>query len=750
MRKNSGKLTAMILSLCMAGSALLQPLNIYASDVEEMTAEEAISQAEEEVSEEISEECAEEEKTEVQGEMEEQEAVPSEVETAEDSTEALPEEMPAEAETAVPVQEEEQTPADLQPVEALPATSADNESEENNSKKHVSIDTEEETPDVYIFADEKVLMKQTNEELRVILSGLSPVNKDKTIEAIREYYKAPLKDASGIYSYIEFENINFIDSEKWSTDMYVEYDSQLCWAAAASNAIWESGWANEVINPLTNRKFASSDEIFTYFATYFEDKEGNEFYGIQWFMDAIYLPNSMEDWSHLTQEDEKYARVNGYGTGEVQPGLLEEYCVDSLLDYVLLSNDNQVNIQKLPSLLQNSSVGMTVRFIDEFGEYSGGHAITVMGVIVDETKEGIDQYVALLIADSDNNPADRDIFPLNIEQATEVKSQQPNIYTMYYLDQFTDDRGNQFWRLKDYQNGFSTILNECIALKQLPSVDVKEITETEGTKDVFTSPDLSLNEIRMLNEQLEPVLYYKEGEGVTFYWSITNQARVDINPETAACDTLTHKIEIYKDGKLCKIINTSMDLRQKGNQLAGNHSGAYIDNLSDYYKFEPGVYTVKFYINVPGEDGSRVSEAYYLNNKVQEVTFTVIKGEDPVNPPQEQTVEKGDRETDRVMIKAVFVNKQDQEDVRFGIYDKTVDGTFYLDVNVESSLFKNVYCDGEKIDPTYYEVKDIADDNFRIIIDNAFMNTLEKGEHQFDVELACLPVPYPVKVQVVE
>ena len=98
-------------------------------------------------------------------------------------------------------------------------------------------------------------------------------------------------------------------------------DASMCWAAAASNMLWSSGWARQAVNPLTGSAFASEDEVFTLFTHHFNDRKGGwSAHGIRWFFTGS---ADMLDLSERFSDTLKTS-IEGYDPQDYQHGSMNE------------------------------------------------------------------------------------------------------------------------------------------------------------------------------------------------------------------------------------------------------------------------------------------------------------------------------------------------------------------------------------------------------------------------------------------
>lgn len=774
MRKYRSRIVASALALIMSLSVAITPVASYAEELSresiQIQQEESAAQVEQEVvREEPAAQESEPEKSADTIETSEDVDVPEdsdslveEIEEAEESEEALmqqetledtAQEVEAEGEEAKNTETEEE-----KAVLTLQLTSSDPDlvtdaidviPDEYNLI--VEIESKDKSSNEYVFVDTEVLMKETNEKIRVVLNSLTKENKDLLIQAIQENFKKKMEDGN-LYHSIIFSNKDFVDADKWNITDGSGYDSLLCWAGQTSNMLWASGWAQDIVNPLTHKKFASEDEIFTYFASYFEDNGGNACYAIPWFFDAIYeKDNTIEEdsWAKRTTEGEnKYNEGVDLGPGNQQPGLKTEIYAGNMIKVVDICEDKIGDIEQLAEILKYGMAGTSIQFWQN-GKSTGGHAITIVGILTDESKSGLDKYVALILSDPDDSALDLGIVkPDNPDQVTIEKSRRPNQYQLCYLDIVTVDN-KSYWVLKDYAENFDTVILGSICLENKKDANLEKITETEGTKDTFANPDLISNWLRVVDETGEEMRGYWEGDPILIQLQFMNQGNIDLRREDSPSGQIINRLDIYKDGKLWNQLYDPINIDDPVKALS---ELAFQTNLSDYFNFTPGNYTVKLILNVPYGNYDRIPEAYFLNNEIAVTEFFVQAIDQPEeNPEQENPFHRKDKEVSTFRVIPIFVNNENPEDIRFYIYDKRVkDSTFYLDVNRSADSFVSVSFDGKEVDAKNYKIDIINDGNFHIVFEKSFMDALSAGEHQIDVRMSNQSMPYSMKIQVIE
>jgi len=221
-------------------------------------------------------------------------------------------------------------------------------------------------------------------------------------------------------------------------------DDLLCWAAAASNILEWTGWA-EGMNTGT-----TGDESFQYFQDHWTDQGGMMQYAWDWWYDGS---NPSQGWSGWAQVD-----VEG---GNFYPE-------ENFYDYFHTQGNDAAAMVAIDDYL-HAGYGTTV------GIYGpGGHAITIWGYDYDvETGE----YLGLWITDSDDNK--------NVDDAPDL---------MRYYDV---ENVNNRWHLQSYYGSNSWYIGVVQGLESFdptptdPPPPPSEIhgtvfddTNSNGTQDV--------------------------------------------------------------------------------------------------------------------------------------------------------------------------------------------------------------------------------------------------------------------------
>ena len=249
----------------------------------------------------------------------------------------------------------------------------------------------------------------------IMVRGLDANNSQDTIDTIREYAGYVINDGKSV----RINDPSFIDAEKYSKES--GYDSQLCWAATAANILWTTGYAQQAINPLTGTYFANVDEVLTYFSENFTDNVGAPTEAVNWFINGKYTFNGQDG---LAQQ-----KTSGSG------GLLADVDLSGrtfLTNMVGKAASSMAVIENIGSY----GMGVLVRWLDSATNQlsSGAHWMTIVGAILDETKETSDaaRYQAIIIANSDDKVVEGDLSASTADKLS-AKIAQPNNYVVYKL-----------------------------------------------------------------------------------------------------------------------------------------------------------------------------------------------------------------------------------------------------------------------------------------------------------------------------
>ena len=304
------------------------------------------------------------------------------------------------------------------------------------------------TPDPSSSAGCGSITFETGDGLTAIVKGISDDNREQLQTLINDNGWQTLDNGN----VLEIHMPTLLDVEKYST-VSGPYDQDLCWAAAASNLLWGSGYAQDAVNPATNAPFANADEVFDYFRQIFTDNGGLVDGAVSVFMTGEYPYDSEwyteNDWSQLKEENVE--------------GLLPETDPLEVGEEIQMQGSPE-KIQVL-ELLDRFSVSLALRRITDDSvapdswnwDDAYGHAVTAVGLVYDAMVTNIrERYKAIFLADSDNTPCNGSEQASDSDKA-EAAASAPNTYTMYGLSLV--DFGDQYGPLWVIDNYPGTLAN---------------------------------------------------------------------------------------------------------------------------------------------------------------------------------------------------------------------------------------------------------------------------------------------------
>jgi len=554
-----------------------------------------------------------------------------------------------------------------------------------------------------------------------------------------------------------YSDNNLIDAEKkiWEYKTEIEtnpdadpkddYDSNHCWAGAASNMLVLSGWNKaDSIDLPDGYDFEDEDSVFDYFTHYYDDNAGNSASGIKWFFSGINETEDRAGWSHLKNED-KYTA-----------SLLKDYCSQNFTDYNMYPDETGL-LDLLKALDEDSdgdrcALGLVVGYYktDENGKTrvsddnrDGGHCITIVGYSTDEN--GLP--ASLVIADSDSYNSDG--VRITSSKYNDERAYK-NTYTVYPLKYY-----DGYWHMMNYYEGdkYDNIIDEIDYLKYY-SDNTKYKVEQYGTKDLINYPDLNMWYLYTFKDGLPDydcdTVY--EGEGLNLEAAFTNFSTVCTNLGT---NTISYRIEITQDGTVISSNDYSVELEDS------NFSSGLVWNrfVNENSNLVAGEYTVRFIINPDGT----ITEAYYNNNSTG-MKFVILKRIDSSGNEHYEIISEDDNDDNNadnndedasvpdavkdvvdysvIEDQSVFINnplktfdfnfKSGLEDLILTDADLTnAELSFSLSLN--GGLLGSGKNTGENltIKKDDYAVVRNADGTISIVFSNAFMRKLPKGTHYF-------------------
>ena len=402
-------------------------------------------------------------------------------------------------------------------------------------------------------------------------------------------------------------------------------DTELCWAASASNALELSGWGRAMtkLNP-EKVDFKNEDDLFAYFAGNYMDYGNKSIEGEKWFLNGIHYEEDVN-----TESGEVLfggfswlgAQLWEKGSG----GLMKEVCAATVVsqDYDIACSGvrHHVTQKGLNQAADDLEKGYGISVGVEFVNMLGGHDICMTGSIRSLTPQGPGDVMAVFLADSDNDAATYDYDDHEAEEKAGPREKRVNSFEMYPIrvenvaDSDMVTLGG-FWMHPETL----TMISDIMSIKPYSDSIPKE---TLGTKDVYASPDLVSTEIVM------GVNYFRQDEttvGIPFRIcaDVSNQSYVRLTNEPSATVTIRYLIE--KNGVLCDTV--TKDITLEGKRLLPLSRGR--DGSEILYTFtEPGVYDIGVEILSVRDSNGNIHEAYVMNNTLRFARVTV----NPVSPP---------------------------------------------------------------------------------------------------------------------
>ena len=495
-----------------------------------------------------------------------------------------------------------------------------------------------------------------NKTLKLTMTGLTDANKGKMLKELRESFR---DSGEGADEPIRVVDDSFIDAEKWDvyakplpeySEYYYGYDTYHCWAAACSNMLWISGWAEGLTNPITRQPFKSEDDIFEYYNVSFSDQGGDSDRGIDWFFMGEFCQKGFSNGSH-TMHDPSGGLMTSFVSSVAQR------------QYDLVENPSDIERMLRvydPDPADRSVFQVTPGSLDA-GELSTPlHAITGIGLITDpEAGSMAEKYKAIVLIDSDNDAKSSEEERAEWEaimrkfEGTEPFSQEsnavmselvqhmnsgkeirPNSYTVYKLRYSTDINGTPYWEIVKYDESNTTALYN---LDELPYPSEKVLADCEekaGTKNVNLEVDLTLDELfTTSNAESVPDPFtppaaaakkdeFGQGDPVNINYFLTNRSNAILDDSYPSGNVVAVDWTVTRDSDGSTVASGSTS--QEFNIYSKTETGAmlYLNKSgSGYEKWQPGAYTVTVSFN----KDRKILESYYRNNFDRTLHFTVTE-----------------------------------------------------------------------------------------------------------------------------
>lgn len=476
----------------------------------------------------------------------------------------------------------------------------------------------------------------------VIVNGVTDYNKEEYTSKVLENVPNLTQDKP-----IKFTNNMFVDTNKYC---YLKegYDAYHCWLSSTSNMLVISGWDEGFENPVMPAGTKSyEDEIFAFFTTYFTDKGSLPENAISFFLEGNYGVEEKTASAKVVDESTNLKSKDGLDF----KGVNSDYCSGKIVNRINIEteNNNYLEAAELFEKLENSAMATSIGFIDlETDEIQeGSHSITITGIVIDNTKSGLDKYIAIIIADSDNEECEKG-FPQSMEEAFEYRKSKPNSYTMYALGTYDNSYGQTLWGLYGYGDNRYAVFANMTSLEFKNDDSVKKAIEKapNATKDCHESADIVLTNFFLYDDEFSLSGEFALGENINVIYQLFNRSDFTaLSKESAGKDEYQITFYVYRDGELVGEISDgfTLDLNSRTVEAAEVVDGTA--NLTDSGLFnEPGLYTVKFVFNT-----NDANEAYIANNTQIEETFVIV-GDGSTVATESDVETKSDASTEDIEV----------------------------------------------------------------------------------------------------
>ncbi len=318
----------------------------------------------------------------------------------------------------------------------------------------------------------------TENGLTTTVKGLTEENRDEVLNDFAQNIPECIEDGKSH----RVENEALPDAEKYTTvedeEGYDSYDDAMCWAAAVSDVLWVSGYAEEAVNPLTNENFKSEDEVFDYYRHTFTDRFGEPDGATEYFFEGTYKYAQGRGIANIKED----APEGGLLKGETEN--LQEQTVDRV--------DTDNIFESLDLNGQSAEAGLSF-WSKKDESIVGGHSVALMGMTKDQEAEDFtDAYKGVIIADSDNDAVVTSGPCVDkAEDRAEKAAQAPNSYTFYPVTwQKVGDSST--WVVEDYfkdNNDIITTLTNVYIIKDKVREDAQEVPHEESEHSGDTDTD---------------------------------------------------------------------------------------------------------------------------------------------------------------------------------------------------------------------------------------------------------------------
>lgn len=510
-----------------------------------------------------------------------------------------------------------------------------------------------------------------------------------------------------------------IDTEKvheTATDTHPTTDTDLCWAASASNMLQLTGWGKQA-----GEQFKTEDDLFDYFEAAYTDRGSSQEHATKWFFNGVFGEQKTDENGAVIyglESEDAGAQERLPDSGKLG-GLLSDFAEETVeKHYEVREGDGYDALADAAlDMTKGTATGLGIFMYDLDSEFIGGHAVTLMGYIRDTVKAGIDSLKALFISDSDNNKFEEDTRPAIIDSVTMVALEDVE-YNDVMVKQLGSYMSDTYALLLDYTT--------------LAPYSASVPKESKGTKNPLTTVDYSAErtEVRKPDDSLVETAVV--GDKVVLSCTLKN---ISYRMQDVSCKpyaVMTYYV--YCNGKVVqsrqvkKYLDDSIPTAQKPNALN-------IVTLDTLRLTSAGEYTVSYqldglYYNDASGKEIPITEAYTLNNSSRmNYSFQVKAAPNVPTPPADEQKEP----TAAAVIGTTLPTYSEVFIKPTGAPSKAVSKEFDVYLAAVTTVNITLEENGTPVPEEDYYVRANADGSVTVTFSNHFIRSLLPGTHRFRV-----------------
>ena len=531
---------------------------------------------------------------------------------------------------------------------------------------------------------------------------------------------------------------NLIDAEKLAD----ANDSELCWAATASNMLWLTGWVKDVTNPQTGEAFKSEDELFQFLISNYTNSGSRDYFGIKWVFDGVNIVQATDGYSIVypennSNDNSKSAQIKA-DTSETsyKDGLISGMPAESVSDIYDSSTSSNVAAlleDSIELLKEGFAIGLAAFNYDDNGNSSNGHAITAMGYVKQLGENIVNAIKGIFIADSDNdkNPVElENLLSDSLCQPIDDASKRRNSYTLYLTTPKTTAKGITGLDLL----GYDLMIDSFTTLKPATKKVIENATEA-GT-DVTRTPSSTIDLVPWSQNYYNP---YNEANPKSFSAgsyihlnTVVQNASYNYAEIPEGCvPAIGYTYKVFKDGNLVDTLNSTLTLTSPLAPLEP------IDCWEDYVMEDEGEYMFTFRVNDykavnPNDNTVQKTyyEAYESNNTYKgSIKLSIVKEgggcEDgmPGKPVPTGPVVPLATIKESIPVFTEYYNRNSSSDIKVG----------FSSANLELKDSIELYLRNSIVSKDNYSLRQLSDGTFEITFTEEYLRTLSSGKNLFDL-----------------